>query len=113
MNHFRFKDLALSADDMFIISRLTLPQGSTISLHSHDFAEIHWVDQGHAMHQVNGKSIPVGTNSLLMIRPSDVHGFECALDHDFVFVVIAFPTEILKHIQERYFQDSTEHREWL
>ncbi len=107
MNRIRFRTLALSADDAFIISRLTLHKGRKIRKHSHDFAEIHWVDQGKALHWVNGKSMPMGPNHLLMIRPSDEHAFQCGLDHDFVFVVLAFPAEILRHIRERYFAASS------
>lgn len=105
MHRFRFESIALAPEDAYLLARVTLPRGDTIQLHTHDFAEIHWVEQGEGEHRVNGMSVPVRAHHLLMIRPADVHGFECGGDQDLVFVVLAFRRNTLTHLRDRYFPD--------
>jgi AraC family cel operon transcriptional repressor len=105
MHRFRFESIAPAPEDAYVLARVTLLRGDTIQLHTHDFAEIHWVEQGEGEHRVNGMSVPVRASHLLLIRPTDVHGFECGGDQDLVFVVLAFRRKTLTHLRTRYFSD--------
>ena len=106
MKTFRFREIALAPDHAFVLSRVTVPKGQIIPQHTHDFAEIHWVEQGEALHQVNGESVWIRPRHLLQMRPSDVHGFECGRDCDLVLVIVVFLNDTLAHIRRRYFPDS-------
>jgi len=105
MDRFRFEKIVLSPEDAHLLARVTVRRGETIRQHTHDFAEIHWVEQGEVEHRVNGVSVPIRANHLLMMRPADVHGFECRGDRDFVFVILAFRRKSLTHLRKRYFSD--------
>lgn len=43
--------------------------------HSHEFGEIVFILSGNVVHQVNGEAILMQSNSLVFVRPNDVHGF--------------------------------------
>jgi AraC family cel operon transcriptional repressor len=103
MDRFRFDEIAPSPGDAYLLARVTVPRGGRIRRHAHDFAEIHWVEKGEAEHRVNGATVPIRANHLLLIRPTDAHGFECVGDDDFVFLVVAFRSKTLRHIRKRYF----------
>lgn len=105
MDRFRFDEIAPSPSDAYLLARVTVPRGGRIRQHAHDFAEIHWVEKGEVEHRVNGVTVPIRANHLLLIRPTDVHGFECVGDGDFVFLVVAFRSKTLRHIRTRYFRD--------
>ncbi|MCX5868425.1 MAG: AraC family transcriptional regulator [Proteobacteria bacterium] len=98
-----FHQLTSSPGDKFHLTRATIPGGSTIRQHTHDFIEILWVDGGEATHEVNGESVSIRTNHLIMMRTGDVHGFTCDRESNLVLVNIAFRAEILEHIRSRYF----------
>ncbi len=55
---------------------------------------------------VNGESIPMRANDLVMMRREDVHGFKCAKDSDLILVHVAFRNETLEHLRDRYYPDS-------
>ena len=105
MKKFLFEEIALARDHAFVLARVTVQKGRAIRQHTHDFPEIHWVEQGEGLHNVNGGSIPIRTSHLLMMRPTDVHGFECNEESDLVLGVVAFRAETLEHIRTRYFSD--------
>ena len=103
MDTIRFHQLISSPDDEFHLTRATIPRGSSIRRHTHDFIEILWVDGGEAVHEVNGESVPIRTNHLVMMRTGDVHGFACRRESNLVLVNVAFRKETLGHIRSRYF----------
>lgn len=43
----------LSANEKFHIARVNITSSQDLSLHSHDYAEILWVEKGTGIHHVN------------------------------------------------------------
>jgi len=75
-------------------------------VHSHDFAELFWVEQGVGIHLINGHEREMQTGDLCMIRPwEDAHKFR-ALTPDFTIYNTAFPRMVLRDVQKRYFDDA-------
>lgn len=67
-------------------------------LHDHDFYEITIVTVGSVIHHINDTSEVVPCNTLLFIRPQDVHSFEKHPSNDFEYINLAFPQRILQNL---------------
>lgn len=76
----------------------------TSPIHTHDFAELFWVDAGSATHQVDGRLFPVRTGDLVLVRPEDVHGFRQP-SATFTITNLAFPRRVLDEVRDRYYAD--------
>jgi AraC-like DNA-binding protein len=74
-----------------------------VPVHTHDFAEVLWVEAGRGVHRVGGVRSEIGTGDLVLIRPADRHGFFEG-DPDFTVVNVAFPASTLAHLKRRYFR---------
>ncbi len=74
-----------------------------VPIHSHDFAEVFWIESGSGVHLVNGKRLALEPGELFMVRPHDRHGFQAAGNESFTLVNVAFPTQTLRFLRERYF----------
>lgn len=73
--------------------------------HSHDFAELFWVESGTAIH-----SAPTGTSLLVsgdvvLVAPADIHGFETP-SSDFWITNVAFARGELDRLRRTYFETS-------
>ena len=74
-------------------------------LHTHDFAEVFWIERGSGIHLINGERRALRQGDLVLIRPDDVHTF-CVPDDDHLTQVnVAFDRETLTFLTERYFGD--------
>ncbi|MDY0289855.1 MAG: AraC family transcriptional regulator [Sphaerochaeta sp.] len=62
--------------------------------HYHDFYEVFLVDQGHALHMVNGFKLPLSAGSLCFVRPEDAHCYQDMSD-DFRIINIIIPEGII------------------
>ncbi|MDD5224017.1 MAG: AraC family transcriptional regulator [bacterium] len=102
----KFKNIISSPEDKFRLTRLFISPGDTIYAHSHDFAEINWMDSGEAQHVVNGETVLMRPNHLVMIRKKDKHEFRNVGEIPFVLVSLAFREEILRDIRARYFPEN-------
>ena len=65
----------LSANEKFHIARVNITSSQDLSLHSHDYAEILWVEKGTGIHHVNGHQFRLSPGDLIMVRPKDRHTF--------------------------------------
>lgn len=59
-------------------------------LHCHDFYEIVVVTSGTVKHFINGSVEVVGSNSIIFIRPQDIHYFNGTGPEDFEYINLAF-----------------------
>lgn len=87
----------------FHLGRTPYRRGAGFALHDHDFAEIFWIT-GHTAgcrHLAPAGDHVLASGDLVVVRPSDVHGFACAGD-GFTLVNLAFPAASLDHLAERY-----------
>lgn len=65
-------------------------------VHKHEFFEIVIADRGTPVHIFNGKKEKLEKNTLLFIRPDDIHGF--LADSHFYFANLAFSKEIAENL---------------
>lgn len=76
--------------------------------HSHECAEVFWIEEGHGYHRINGAMTSLQPGSLIMIRPQDRHGFGPANPGDMIqLTVISVPLEILNTLGQRYFSENS------
>jgi AraC family cel operon transcriptional repressor len=78
-----------------------VPERNFVPEHTHDYAELFWVEAGEGMHQVNGASVPTRRGDLWMIRPADVHGLTTS--SSIAYVNVAFSADTLAYHRARYF----------
>ena len=72
------------------------------TLHTHDFAEVFWVEKGEGIHEINGQRLPLKPGMLVAIRPNDRHGFRGTME-SYTIVNVAFPAETLDFLRTRYY----------
>jgi AraC family transcriptional regulator, dual regulator of chb operon len=94
-----------SHDLSFHLVRHTFKSRSSFFRHGHhDFCELFWIESGCGLHQVNGISQPLEEGTLVLIRQSDVHGFETRSGKTLTIVNCSFPTRTVTHWKRRYFK---------
>ncbi len=94
----------IGEDDSFHIARVTIHSRYDLSLHSHDYAEIFWIENGNGYHIINGQKVPLRPGNLVMIRPDDEHTFTSSTA-GLTIMNLAFPADTLDYLRERYFSD--------
>ena len=104
---FRLTDF-LAKDEVFHIARVFITTRYDISYHSHDYAELFWVEKGEGIHHVNGNKITIRANDMVLIRPEDEHTFS-SNGKNLTIVNVAFPKETLDYFQQRYFANSNKY----
>ncbi len=91
-------------DEAFHVAGLSSDQKQETGEHTHKgFAECFLVVSGRLRHQVNGKEQVLRAGQFIMIRESDTHSFRPLRGESFTFRNIAFRTESLTFIRNRYF----------
>jgi len=95
----------LANEEVFHIARVFITTRYDISYHSHDYAELFWVESGEGIHHVNGHKVPLKPHDMVLIRPQDRHTFS-SNGRTLTIVNIAFPKETLDYFQQRYFGGS-------
>lgn len=99
--HFVLEDF-LAKNEMFHIARVTIKSKLDLSYHSHNYAELLWIEYGNGIHHINGMDMPIEQNELIMIRPNDKHTFSTK-GTPMTLVNIAFSKASLDYFRERYF----------
>lgn len=92
-----------SRDEAFHLGRRSTAGGFRGTLHTHDFAEIFWIERGSLTHLVNGERRPLLKGDVVFVRPDDVHTFRSAAGETFAQVSLAFARETLRFLERRYF----------
>ena len=72
------------------------------TLHTHEFAELTWIEQGTVDHLINGARRPLETGDVVFVRPDDVH---TVTGERFVQVAVALDPRRLAFLERRYFAD--------
>ena len=88
--------------DVFHLARVRVDASYDTPLHTHDFAEVFWVEDGSALHTINGHAQVLGAGSLVTIRPSDAHMLAQHGNVPFTLVNLAFDVSALNFLQARY-----------
>lgn len=79
-------------------------------LHTHDFAELFWIESGEGRHRINGTNKKLFPGDLVFIRPSDEHQLSAADESGFRLVNLAFPVRLLDELCERHPEVARLHR---
>jgi len=98
----------LAKEEVFHIARVFVTTRYDISYHSHDYAELFWVENGEGIHHVNGSKVPLKPHDMVLIRPEDRHTFSSS-GRTLTMVNIAFPKETLDYFHHRYFEGSDQY----
>jgi AraC family cel operon transcriptional repressor len=85
------------------VARPRLTRRHTLKAHTHDFAEIFWVNEGRGWHLINGQRARLQPGDLWCIQPDDVHQLVPVGTVPLAITNIAFPAEVLEWLRERYF----------
>jgi len=74
-----------------------------VSVHTHDFAEVFWIENGSGMHELNGRTEVIESGTLLFIRPEDQHGFHCGPGNSpFTISNFALPVKVATEWRQRW-----------
>ncbi|MCW8130388.1 MAG: helix-turn-helix domain-containing protein [Planctomycetota bacterium] len=94
-------------DGHYHVARHVRGAGHVSNEHTHDFPEVFWVEEGRAMHCINGLEKSVRAGDLVLIRPPDCHGFYAPRSEGnkpvFGMVNVAFRAGTLAYLRKRYF----------
>ncbi len=85
------------------IARGVYPGSAGGGLHTHDFAEVFWIESGRGWHLINGERLPLDLGDLVLVRPDDRHGFRGAGAQRMTLVNVAFDHRLLDPLRERCF----------
>lgn len=84
----RFSELGVASHWAHIhVTRLKPGQRS--SPHRHDFYEVLLVQQGSGSHHLNGQTLPMQPDDLVLLQPRDSHFFSTGADETLVFINVA------------------------
>jgi AraC family transcriptional regulator, dual regulator of chb operon len=97
----RFRKYAPN-DEAYHVGRRAPPGPFRGVLHTHDFAEVMWIEHGALTHLVNGARESLATGDVVFIRATDVHTFT---GEGYAQVNVAFPPDTLDFLEHRYFAD--------
>lgn len=98
----------LHPGETFHMARVNIISRQDLSFHTHDYAELLWIEKGAGYHLVNGERQRIGPGDLIMIRPQDAHTYAAPTKGGGITLInIAFPVETLHHFHKRYFPDCT------
>lgn len=75
-------------------------------MHTHDFAELFWIERGAVAHLINGERRLVSQGDVVLVRPEDVHTFHAHGAAEFVLANVAFASETLEFLRRRYFEET-------
>jgi AraC family transcriptional regulator, dual regulator of chb operon len=83
------------------IARHRLATGVGFIDHTHDFAELMWIESGAMEHQRNGRTEQLTSGDLLCIRPSDVHCARAVGSHGCTLVNLSFEPQAVRELAIR------------
>ena len=84
-----------SIEDNFLVS---YDRGPYLETHCHDYWEFTIIVKGKALHKINGLERLIGENTLLVIRPDDVHSLNKVDNQEIAYLNIPTNSEALKTV---------------
>ncbi len=71
-------------------------------LHTHDYAEVFWIDHGRCRHSIGPTAQLLGPGAVVFIRPGDCHRLRPAGVEGLGFTNLAFDQGVLRHLRGRH-----------
>jgi AraC family cel operon transcriptional repressor len=90
------------AGEWFHLARVHFMPGRSVKLHTHDFPEVFWVEEGRGLHQINGADKKLAAGDLIFVRAEDRHVLRAADESGFTLVNLAFPAAVLEDLATRH-----------
>lgn len=104
---FDLKSFITNASEVFHLARVTLRSKRDIQMHTHDYAEIFWIEDGEGYHLINGEKIKIEPGYLCTVRPDDEHTFMAKSAMNGLTVTnLAFKRSTLDYFKDRYFKNT-------
>jgi AraC family transcriptional regulator, dual regulator of chb operon len=97
----RIKDF-VALGDWSHVGRSDFSDGRKVAYHTHDFAEVFWVEKGKGVHRRNGKREGIEPGVICFVRPEDGHGFDARVNDGLAIMNVAFSRGVVKELRERY-----------
>lgn len=72
-------------------------------VHTHDFAEVFWIDSGEAVHHFGASQHRVQAGDVVLVAPDDTHRLRQP-SHDFAMTNLALSRHEYAHLRRRYFE---------
>ncbi len=91
--------------EAFHFARKRLEPAPPRIVHTHDYFECFWIEEGDGVHWINGRKEPLRAGDLVFVRLSDTHGFQGKGDKRGVMVNVSFPAASAAHLVARYRDD--------
>ncbi|NQY73918.1 MAG: helix-turn-helix domain-containing protein [Candidatus Margulisbacteria bacterium] len=95
--------------DAYYICRINIHSDKVFPLHSHDYVEIFWIEEGEGIHHVNGEQILIKRGDLVFMRPEDHHSFRVTTPEPMVLVNISFPELDFTTFRDTYVPDKNQY----
>lgn len=93
----------LVEDEAVHFSRSRLTKTRPKSMHTHDFSEVFWIQNGTAKHHINGSEQILPEGSMVFVRPTDVHALQGKSDEAHLVNVIISPV-VLRALKHRHIE---------
>ena len=104
---FSLESFTADVKDVFHLARITLRSKEDIQMHTHDYAEIFWIEEGEGFHLINGEKVKISPGYLCMVRPDDEHTFMAkSAKQGLTITNLAFYQNTLAYLRSRYFPDT-------
>lgn len=71
-------------------------------MHTHDFPEIFWVEEGRGLHRIDGQEKKLQSGDLIFVRSEDVHELRPIDSAGFRLVNLAFSAALLRDLLRRF-----------
>lgn len=75
---------------------------SEVTLHTHDFMELFWMQSGRCRHLINGEEVELSTNDFGIIMPEDLHGFRWIGERSYRIANLAFYPDVMIDLLKRH-----------
>lgn len=73
-----------------------------VKLHTHDFMEMFWMQEGRCTQILNGESLELAPNDFGIVMPEDLHGFKWIDGRSYRVVNLAFYPDVMRKILKRH-----------
>lgn len=104
---FNLESFLVDSNEVFHLARITLRSKGDIQMHTHDYAEIFWIEEGEGFHLINGENVKISPGYLCTVRPGDEHTFIAnSRVKGLTITNLAFKSSTLDYFQNRYFPDT-------
>ncbi len=109
MERFKLTSFLTQPTDAFHFAKVNYSARKELSMHSHDYFEVFWIENGSGIHYINGEKEILEKGYLVMVRPDDTHTFSAspADIKGLTITNLAIKEETVHFFKYRYFIDST------